>query len=198
MYSRLIAWLKILLPLGALALLSTIFLYSRNPDQISAIPVLTNGADPSKGEQVGRPFFAGTTDGGHAITLSARQARAREDDPTKMVADDLRAVLDTDKGTRITIDAVLGEMAGSDRLQLREGVVLHSSSGYTVKTDGLDAAIDAVHIQSTAPVEADGPGFTLSAGSMQVEETEAGSDLQLLFTDGVNLIYTPQKTEAEQ
>ena len=40
MYSRLIAWLKILLPLGALILLSTIFLYSRSTDPISVIPVL--------------------------------------------------------------------------------------------------------------------------------------------------------------
>ena len=46
MHSRLIAWLKILLPLGALALLSTIFLYSRNPSPISTVPVFSNGTDP--------------------------------------------------------------------------------------------------------------------------------------------------------
>ncbi|MCK0151746.1 LPS export ABC transporter periplasmic protein LptC [Marivita sp. S6314] len=198
MYSRLIAWLKILLPLGALALLSTIFLYSRSPDPISVIPVLTNGADPSQGEQVGKPFFAGTTDGGHAVTLSARQARAREDDPSRMVVFDLQAVLDTDEGSRITIDAEQGEMSGSDALQLRDGVVLESSSGYIVRTEGLNAAIDRVDIESTAPVAAEGPGLTLTAGRLRVEDMGPESDLQLLFTEGVNLIYIPQTSEAEQ
>ncbi|MFP7672158.1 hypothetical protein ACG74X_02250 [Marivita sp. S0852] len=197
MYSRLIAWLKLLLPLAALALLSTIFLYSRNPDPISVIPVLTDGSDPSQGEQVGKPFFAGTTEAGHALTLSARRARAQDADASGMVADDLRAVIDTDSGSRITIDARLGEMAGSDELRLRDGVVLESSSGYTVTADGLNAAIDRVAIESTSPVEADGPGLSLSAGKLRVEEADTSSDIQLLFTEGVNLIYTPQQTEAE-
>ena len=63
MYSRLIAWLKILFPLGALVLLSTIFLLSRSPDPIAVIPLLEEGVGSDETEQVGRPFFAGTTDG---------------------------------------------------------------------------------------------------------------------------------------
>lgn len=197
MYSRLIAWLKILLPLGALVLLSTIFLYSRNPDPIAVIPVLSNGVDPSQDEQVGRPFYAGTTDAGHALTLAARQARTVSDGQSGIRADDLRAVLDMDEGNRITIDATLGQMDNNDNLLLRDGVTLHSSSGYTVRTDGLNAAIDHVAIESTGPVDAEGPGLTLSAGRLQVSEDETTTDIQLLFTDGVNLVYTPQNAEAE-
>ncbi|SHH51647.1 LPS export ABC transporter periplasmic protein LptC [Marivita hallyeonensis] len=198
MYSRLIAWLKILLPLGALALLSTIFLYSRSPDPISTIPVLANGVDPSQNEQVGSPFYAGTTDGGHALTLAARQARVVAPGQEGMVADDLRATLDTEDGSRITIDATLGRMDDTDRLLLRDGVVLQSSSGYTVRTDGLDAAIDRVEIDSTGPVDADGPGLVLTAGRLRVEEIAETSDIQLLFTDGVKLVYTPQNAEAQE
>ena len=198
MYSRLIAWLKILLPLGALVLLSTIFLYSRGPDPISVIPVLENGADPSTSEQVGSPFFAGTTDSGHGLTLAARQARAVSNGGISMVADDLRAVLDVADGSRIIIDAKIGQMDDNDQLQLRDGVVLESSSGYTVRTEGLDAAIDRVEIDSTGPVTADGPGLTLSAGKLRVEGVADSDDIQLLFTDGVKLVYTPQNAEAEQ
>jgi lipopolysaccharide export system protein LptC len=198
MYSRLIAWLKILFPLGALILLSTIFLLSRSPDPITVIPVLANGADPSKSEQIGSPFYAGTTEGGHALTLAARQARAVDTGQTGMVADDLRAVLDVEAGNRITIDATLGQMDDNDRLLLRNGVTLQSSSGYTVRTDGLNAAIDRVAIDSTGPVEADGPGLVLTAGKLQVEEIKDTNDIQLLFTDGVTLVYTPQNVEAEQ
>ena len=37
-YSRMIVWLKVLLPLMALALLSTLFLLSRNVDPLASIP----------------------------------------------------------------------------------------------------------------------------------------------------------------
>lgn len=197
MYSRLIAWLKILLPLGALILLSTIFLYSRGPDPVTAIPVLANGADPSKSEQVGRPFYAGTTEAGHALTLAARQARVVSEGSSDMVADDLRAVIDIADGNRITVDAAIGQMDGNNQLRLRDGVTLESSSGYTVRTDGLNAAVDRVAIDSTGQVDADGPGLTLSAGKLRVQDAALGGDIQLLFTNGVNLVYTPQTAEAE-
>lgn len=197
MHSRLIAWLKILLPLGALVLLSTIFLFSRSTDPISVIPILSDGYDPSQGEQVVRPFYAGTTDQGHALTLTARQARAVSQEDTGMIAEDLRAVLDVEDGNRITIDAVIGEMTAGDVLHLREGVVLESSAGYTVRTEGLDAAIDTVRIDSTGPVEAEGPGVTLSAGKLRIEESEGTTDIHLLFTQGVKLVYIPQTAEAE-
>lgn len=197
MYSRLIAWLKILLPLGALVLLSTIFLYSRGPDPIATVPVLTGGADPSKSEQIGAPFYAGTTEGGQGVTLAARQARMTGGGGSGMIADDLQAVIDIDAGNRITIDATQGEMDETDHLLLRNGVTLQSSSGYTVRTDGLNAAIDRIAIESTATVDADGPGLTLSAGKLRVEETGEDADIQLLFTDGVKLVYMPQQDEAE-
>lgn len=197
MYSRLIAWLKILLPLGALALLSTIFLYSRGPDPIATIPVLTGGADPTLTEQIGSPFYAGTTENGQGLTLAARQARFSDPNNSGLIADDLRAVIDIRDGNRIVIDATVGQMDEGDRLRLRDGVVLDSSSGYTVRTDGLDAEIDRVAIESTSDVEAVGPGLTLSAGKLRVEENATTQDIQLLFTDGVKLIYIPQQDGAE-
>ncbi|WP_300585382.1 hypothetical protein [Marivita sp.] len=197
MYSRLIAWLKILLPLGALALLSTIFLYARGPDPIAVIPVLTGGADPTQTEQMGSPFYAGTTENGQGLTLAARQARFSDAENSGMIADDLRAVIDVSDGNRIVIDATVGQMEEGDRLLLRDGVTLESSSGYTVRTDGLDAAVDRVAIESTSAVEADGPGLTLSAGKLRVEEIGDTADIQLLFTEGVKLVYIPQQNGAE-
>ncbi len=197
MYSRLIAWLKILLPLGALALLSTIFLYSRGPDPIASLPMLTGGADPTRTEQIGGPFYAGTTENGQGLTLAARQARFVDTDNSGVIADDLRAVIDVSDDNRIVIDATIGQMDQSDRLLLRQGVKLESSSGYTVRADGLDAEIDRVVIESTSEVEADGPGLTLWAGKLRVEESENSAGIQLLFTDGVKLIYIPQQDGAE-
>jgi lipopolysaccharide export system protein LptC len=196
-YSRLIAWLKILLPLGALVLLSTIFLLSRSTDPITRLPVLEGAIDATQNEQVGSPFYAGTTDAGHALTLAARQARVADGDGSAMIADDLRAVLDISDDNRIIIDATVGQMDDTDQLRLQSGVTLESSSGYTVRTEGLVSAMDRVDITSTGPVDADGRGVTLSAGKLHVEEAAEGDDIQLLFTEGVKLVYVPQKAEAE-
>jgi lipopolysaccharide export system protein LptC len=198
MYSRLIAWLKILLPLGALVLLSTIFLYSRGTDPIATIPVLTGGADPTKAEQIGSPFYAGTTEGGQGLTLAARQAQFTGSENMGMNADDLRVVINVEDGNQIVIEALVGQMDDGDQLRLRDGVTIQSSSGYTVRTDGLNAAIDRVDIESTDSVEADGPGLTLSAGKLRVQNTNDASDIQLLFTEGVKLIYVPQQDGAEK
>ena len=39
MRSRIVAWLRVLLPLAALAILSTLFLLGRKPDPDDAIPM---------------------------------------------------------------------------------------------------------------------------------------------------------------
>ncbi|MCL3881443.1 hypothetical protein [Marivita sp. GX14005] len=196
MYSRFIAWLKILLPLGALVLLSTVFLYSRGPDPVTTVPLLSDGTDPTDREQVGRPFYAGTTEAGHALTLAARRARGGNGEEG-VIADDLRAVVKIGDGNRIVLDAASGQLEGEEAVNLSGGVTLESSSGYTVRTEVLNAALDRIEIESGAPVDADGPGLTLSAGKLRVQPAGETDEIELLFTDGVKLVYVPQEAEAE-
>ncbi|MEO0504251.1 MAG: hypothetical protein AAFZ14_13070, partial [Pseudomonadota bacterium] len=67
-YSRFVAWLKVLLPLAALALLSTLFLLSRNTDPIAAVPFADDELlDRVRDEQITGPFFSGTTTDGDRV-----------------------------------------------------------------------------------------------------------------------------------
>lgn len=198
MYSRLIAWLKILLPLAALALLSTLFLVSRESDAVATIPILTGGADPIQTEQLGRPFYAGLTNSGRGVTLTARQARFDGAQADDINADDVRAVFDTRDETQIVIEAPFGKTEDGTRVALRQGVTLNSSSGYTIRSEGFDAELDRLKIESTAQVDADGPGITLTAGKLRVDEDNSTQSIRLLFTGGVKMIYLPQQDGAEQ
>jgi lipopolysaccharide export system protein LptC len=192
-YSRMIAWLKILLPIMALVLLSTTFMLSKDSDPAANVPI-SGGTDPDGvvREQVTDPYFAGTTTSGGSLTMTARSARPMPDSD-EVEADTLTAVIVMKDGSEIELSAPLANLSDKrDDAQMTGGVTVSSSTGYTLTTDSLDAALSRVEVQSLGPVEGTSPAGQLSAGKMRITSGETGDDVQLLFTDGVKLIYTPQ------
>ena len=91
-YSRMVALLKVLLPLAALALLSTLFLISRGVNIEATIPFADHEIEERmRGQQITAPFFSGTTAQGDEITVTA--SIARPGGPSSpAVATDLTAV----------------------------------------------------------------------------------------------------------
>ena len=74
-YSRVVSYLKVALPLAALALLSTLFLISRTINTDPSIPFADFELENRlRGQQVTAPFFTGTTATGQEITIAATKA----------------------------------------------------------------------------------------------------------------------------
>ena len=72
MRSRLIAWLRVLLPLAALAILSTLFLLGRTPDPDDALPYAeVDAEDMVRDPRMTRPEFAGVSKSGAEVTVTA-------------------------------------------------------------------------------------------------------------------------------
>ncbi|MFW2545550.1 LPS export ABC transporter periplasmic protein LptC [Primorskyibacter sp. 2E107] len=192
LYSQVIAWLKILLPLVALILLSTLFMLSRSTEQVFDVPFAEGlTGDGTSREQVGRPYYAGTTENGDTLTMTARSAAPGADGVIR--AKDLSAQLRMKNGNEITLAAQTATVRDSDQwADMDGGVRIDSSTGYTLTTETLGAAIDRIEAESGGPVQGDGPLGTLEAGKMRIESLPDSGDVQLLFTDGVKLVYTPQ------
>jgi lipopolysaccharide export system protein LptC len=72
-------------------------------------------------------------------------------------------------------------------------VTIDTSTGYPIKSDRLTALMSTLDIVSPGPVQADGPFGTLDAGTMSLKNVNAGSGAQLLFTNGVKLVYLPKQ-----
>ncbi len=71
-YTRLISWLKVLFPLAALGLLSTLFLLSRAIDPGQAIPFAEKEVqDRLRDQQITGPFFTGATSEGDELSFYA-------------------------------------------------------------------------------------------------------------------------------
>ncbi|MCT4554901.1 MAG: LPS export ABC transporter periplasmic protein LptC [Pelagimonas sp.] len=194
LYSQVVAWLKILLPLAALAMLSTLFLLSRSRAPVMDVPfaeVLQQGETAQ--EQVGAPYFAGTTARGEMLTMTARTARPEADGVIR--AEELEAQLRLLGGGQIRLDAARAMLRdGSQQVHLQDGVRIESTTGYVLQTDGLVSALDQVAVESAGPVTGTGPVGRLEAGKLKIAPIGETGDVHLLFTDGVKLVYDP-KTE---
>lgn len=197
-YSRFVAWAKIVLPLAALALLSTVFLLARNIDPTQAIPFAEIDVEELAREQrISAPNYAGVTEDGAAISVTASTARPDPDSPDRVDATDLEAELITATGARYQLSSQRGEIdSGADMAYLQGGVVVTTSSGYRITSDAMSTSLSRTLLESEGPVQADGPAGRLDAGSMSLAplpdaEGDDSANHLLVFNKGVKLVYTP-------
>lgn len=192
-YSRFVAWTKIVLPLAALGLLSTLFLFARVIDTEGALPFANvDVKEIAREQRLSEPRFAGITRDGAAIEIAATSARPSATDPGRVNGSDLTALVTYPEGATFALSSPYGEIdAGTGTAVLSGGVDMETSTGYMVKTSGLSASLEVTSMASHGKVDAEGPIGTLSAGQMDVALNN-GRYL-LVFKEGVRLVYDPRK-----
>ena len=194
-YSRFIAWLKVLLPVMALILLSTMFLISRSIDPTQAlIYAKVDVEDMARTQRITGPRFQGVTDDGAAVSFQAESAQPDLENPAIYTATKLEAKISTPDGGIMDIFAAEGLVDGDKSiLEMTGGVSLRTSTNYAIETDGLRAALDVAWAESTGRVIAEGPVGKITAGRVVLTnlDKETGTYL-LVFKDGVKMVYNPK------
>lgn len=194
LHSRLVALLKVVLPLAALAILSTLFLVSQGVDPEHAIPYAeVDVADRLREPRVTDAAYAGMTEDGAALTVNAADARPGvAGTPDGGRATEVTARMETPDGGVTDLVAGVGRMdAEAGKVVLSDGVVLTSSTGYVVEMAGVSMATDRTALDSDGAVQAVGPLGTLNAGTLHIGMS--GTGYVVVFKDGVRLIYQPRK-----
>lgn len=193
-YSRFVFWLKVLLPLAALAILSTLFLVAETLDPEKAIPYADVDVDKLIREQgITNPAFGGVTESGARISVSAASVRPDETSQKRYFGEELVALVELPKGTRIDIVSPNGVIDSETReAVLGGGARLVTSQGYTVETDQLTAHYDTVMAETAGTVFATGPVGQITAGRMTLEREPESGGYHIVFKAGVRLIYKPQ------
>jgi lipopolysaccharide export system protein LptC len=192
----LVTWLKVVLPLVALGLLSTLFLLARTTDPDLAIRYSDVDVSAlSKDQQVTGPAYAGITRDGATISVTAATVRPQEGDPRKLDAATVAGRFKLRAGTiaDMTAPEAVIDTAG-DLARFQGGVVIHSSEGHQFETETLLASLATTDVRAETEVRAKGPRGTLQAGAMHITQDEQGGYV-VVFTDGVRLVYTPVQTE---
>ncbi|SMP04786.1 lipopolysaccharide export system protein LptC [Shimia sagamensis] len=193
-YSNLVAALKVLLPLTALGILSTLFLISKKVDLESAIPFADVELEKRlRDRQITAPYISGQTRDGHDITLTSATAHPDIDDPSRIIAEQVGALISTTDGTEITVRAKAGEMSSTfNEVELDGNVEIVTSAGYTITTDTMLFGLEDARAETAGHVVAESAIGTLEAGRMALRPSGENNEIYLFFTKGVRLVYTPQ------
>lgn len=193
-YSRLVAWLKILLPIAALAILSTLFLLSQSIDPMQAIPFSQVDIDSLlRDPRITAPNYAGVTEDGTALSLTAETARPDAADPARASAIGLQATVETPEGVVTHITANQGVVdGGKGQISLSGTVRFSNDLGYQVETEGIRFALDRTALETTGAIRAIGPFGSLTAGGMVLHPSGQGGSYVLVFNGGVKLLYDPR------
>ncbi|WGT52053.1 MULTISPECIES: LPS export ABC transporter periplasmic protein LptC [Thioclava] len=194
-HTRLVNWAKIVLPLLALALLSTIFLVSRRIDPSAAIPYAKVDVEKLARENaVTRPEYSGVTDTGATLSVTAAMARTQPAQDQGASADQVAAKLTAPDGHVTDLSANEGLFQpNSNRIDLTGKVAMQTSDGYRVNSEKIELQTDSSVLTSPGPIHGTSPFGTLDAGYMQIVPTADGSGHDLVFKQGVKLVYQPQQ-----
>jgi len=197
LHSRLVTFLKITLPLVALGILSTLFLFSDGINPEDAIPYAdVDIADRLAQPRVTEAAYSGVTDDGSALTLQVAEARTgaqgTEDGAS---ARGLMGRLETPDGALTEIAAGMARLDQTARqIIMSGGIELITSAGVVAQAEGLAISLDITNVESTGKVSASGPFGQLTADHLHLT-AQAGTakSYVLVFSGDIRLIYQPKK-----
>ena len=193
-HSRVVIWLKIVLPLIALAMLSSIFLVSRSIDPTANLPFSeVDVAARAREPRLTSPTFSGMTSDGGLVTIHAADMRPDLADPSSGSGTDLTARLDTPDGASTTLAAAAGRVdTQAGTYAMTGGVTITTSAGYRITAPRMTGTLDATGLDASGSVAADAPMGRITAETMQIRPDPAAPGQYLLvFNDRVRLVYTP-------
>lgn len=189
--SRIVAWLQVILPLSALALLSVLFLLGRKPDPEASIPYAdVDPRDLAERQAVTSPSYAGVTQDGAQLGVTAAEAVPGGADGASR-AQAVRLTLRARDGRAAEVSAGAAWTEG-EQVRLAEGVRLTTADGWVLTAPELLASTTEGWLLSEEQVNVLAPFGTLTAGRMELRPLgQGGGDHVLDLSGGVRLIYRP-------
>jgi lipopolysaccharide export system protein LptC len=195
-YSRLVRLGRVALPLGALALLSSLFLLweTRDPGRLPYTEVDIEAL--LRLPSLTRPTFTGVMSDGATIRLTAEAASPGTDGGAAGAnATAPRLQIVSASGETTTAEAAEARIDETGKtLLLSGGFRVQTDMGYAVQGDQLVAALDQTRLESLRPITAQGPQGEIDAGRFVMDRSEATDAALLHFHGGVKLIYRPETT----
>ena len=191
LYSGLVAWLKIVLPLGALAILSSVVYFARGTEEVRQIPFVTEGAEEFERERAERPEYTTVTSDGGALQIVAEEAVPVPGEGGVYVAEDVAGRLETEDGRIIQATAPSGRIDTGGNLANLSGIVsIDTSDGYHILTEELFTRLDVAFGETGGPVWGESPFGQIDAGLLHFGTPDGTRDV-LRFTEGVKVVYLP-------
>lgn len=195
---RLIRLLRVVLPLGALVLLSTVFLVSRSVDPGRAVELAgIDVAELTREPRIGQAQFATVMDDATELVILARSVRSTTDlaagGPIGLQLQDPDGEIRFNAGRSAVFSARDAEIdQARDQLVMRDQVRLETSDGYELLMPELIAALSHANMIGLGGIRGQGPLGTLEADMVTLSSAQGETGgYRLAFTGNVRLIYLP-------
>lgn len=201
-YSRFIYYVKIILPLIAIALLSTVFLFTKER-------TLEGGLTFSKadllslktGMRLSKPRFSGSNAQGDVYDFSAQLVLPDAPNPSMLEAVGLSGEIRFIQGEKLLLNAGKAEYrVNTQALRLLDGISIAFSNGFHAKSEELLAELEIGRLTTKGAVIASSPMGNIEAGSLRVEqELQNGEEKRMIwFENGVKLVFNLQDDTADK
>jgi len=191
-YSALVAWLKTLLPIVALGLLSTIFLFSGRVDVTQSLPYTEhNIAEIVREQRITRPYFTGIASNGTEIALSAAYASPQLENAHILEITDLSVVLRSTSDRMVQVTAGRGALdSATQTAQISTNVHIAALPDFWVTTQALDMNLNQGVVSAKGGFQGVTSLGAITAGEMHLQMT--ADDQQIVFLNDVRLVYSPK------
>ena len=189
--SRIVALLRVILPLTALALLSVLFLLGRKPEPDATIPYAdVDPREVAERQMATSPTYAGVTEDGAQINITGAQVMPGSAEG-QGTASTVRMTFRAQDGRAADISAGHAAIEG-DLMVLQEGVRMTTADGWVVTAPEFHASRSAGTLNADSEVNVRAPFGDLTAGQMALRPLGEGTgDHVLDLSGGVRLIYQP-------
>lgn len=195
--SRVVAILKVGLPLVALGMLSALFLIQTD-DSLGGNSIEFGKADMAalgSGLSVTNPVMSGTTAGNDRFRFTADKVVPDAAPPTHATMTHLAGQIELIAGSSIDLSAPTGDLdLQAQQIVLGGPVHVATSDGYRMQADGMRIDLTKGVLEATGANRTDGPQGSITAGSLRVEPSGAvkSANARLIsFGKGVRVLYDP-------
>lgn len=193
-YSQFVSWAKVVLPLSAIVLLSTLFLIARNVGDTSQIPY-ADIEEIARQPRLSAPKMVGMSETGGTYTIEADVARQDPDTDNGLIAEAIVVNMTTIDGIETTVSAGIGKLDSNAKVVMLDNLArVTTSDGYLMETRGLVTSLTDGSLETTDPLEVRAPYGSLTAGRLTITPDSDQPQL-IVFNNGVRLIYQPQPEE---
>lgn len=190
LHSRLVAILKIGLPLIALLALASLFLISPE-DRLEGELIFSRGDldELGSGLQIIRPTLSGMTRAEDPFRFTAEMVMPDAVPPTRAEVARLRGTMDFLRGPGVSLAAETASLdLEAQRMTLGGGVRIETSDGYATEAPTMEVDLRGGTLDAPGPVETTGPMGEIAAGSLRIAPGPAGPH-GISFGNGVRLVY---------
>lgn len=198
-YSRLVSVLKVLLPLIAIGLLSSLFLVQGENDTGGEI-VFTEGdlEELGSGLRISNPVFSGSSRNADRFRFEADLVVPDALPPTEAEITALTGEVHFADGTRLDLASAHGALdVPAQSLRLDGSVRIETGDGYRMETETLAIDLATGGLDTAVPVTTTGPLGRIDAGSLAVAPTApGGAARRFVFGNGVRVLYDPPAADA--